>query len=386
MIVTPAIEIERLDLADTDTVPRLLAFWRELYADDPAWVAPLVEWLRRRLSQDNPFFKEAELRLYRAIRDGRTVGTISSLRDLRHERLKGEAVAFFGFFEVVDEPADGPAVAAALVARVEADAREWGAGVLRGPRNLSRVEEVGLTVDGFEFRPPLLASHHPPAYAATIEALGFQKHHDVLAYHRMIVEPDGSPTPLPDKLVSRAQSCQIPGLEVRPADLLHMDRDLSLAHEVFVEAFRDVPENTPMPREQFVHLGRLFLLFTSRQLLQLATVDGKAAGFGICVPEMNEALQSAGGRLLPLGWAKVLVAFTSIQTASFKLIGVLPQYRGSGLTSRLIVAAVQGVQEAGYNRIEGSLIDERNSASRGTVEGLGLEIYKRYRIYERPVG
>lgn len=374
-----AITLERLDPSASSTVAALLSFWRERYADDPAWVAPLAEWLRRRLDSDNPFFREAELRLYRAVRGGRTVGTVSSLRDQRHERLKGEAVAFFGFFEAVDDPA----VARALIDQAEADAREWGATLLRGPRNLTRVEEVGLTVDGFEFRPPLLASHHPPTYAPMIEALGFQKHHDVLAYHRMIVEPDGSPTPLPDKLVSRAAACRIPGLEVRPADLLHMDRDLSLAHEVFVEAFRDVPENTPMPREQFVHLGRLFLLFTSRQLLQLATVDGKAAGFGICVPEMNEALQSAGGRLLPLGWTRVLAAFPRIQTASFKLIGVLPEHRHSGLNSRLIQAAVEGVQAAGYHRIEGSLIDERNAASRGTVEGLGLEVYKRYRIYQR---
>lgn len=376
--MTTAITVERLDLSDRRSLRRLLDLWRRIYADDPAWVAPLREWLQRRLDPDNPFFREAELALYVAQRGTEAVGSISSLRDLRHERLKGERVAFFGFFETIDDPE----VARALIDQATDDARAWGAALLRGPRNLTRIEEVGLTVEGHEFRPPLLASHHRPYYQALIEGLGFVKHHDVLAYHRMLVEPDGSPTPYPQKLLDRAAAADFPGLVVRSADLLHMERDLSLAHRVFVEAFRDVPENTPMPREQFVHLGRVFLLFTSRQLLQLATVDGEAAGFGICIPEVNEAVQSAGGRLLPLGWAKLLASFPGIRTSSFKLIGVMPEYRGKGLNSKLILAAIEGVRAAGYNRIEGSLIDERNAASLGTVEGLGLTIYKRYRLYD----
>lgn len=233
--------------------------------------------------------------------------------------------------------------------------------------------------------PPFLASHQPAFSQALVEGLGFRKHHDVLAYDRLIVEPDGSPTPYPDKLVARVAGCQIPGLELRPASLLHLRRDLGLAHEVFVEAFRDVPENTPMPRQHFVDLGRAFLLFTSRQMLQLATVDGQAAGFAICVPEVNEALVRARGHLLPLGWARALWAMRSIRTASFKITGVLPAYRGTGLTSALIHAAVEGVRAAGFTRIESSLIDERNAGSCGTVESLGLEIYRRYRIYERDV-
>ncbi len=372
------VTVEALDRGDKRGMRALIDFWRTLYADDPAWVAPLQEVLMRRLAPGQPFFEDAELNLYVARRGGTLVGSISSLRDRRHEEHQGEKAAFFGFFECIDDPT----VAAALVERAAADARSWGAEILRGPRNLSRVEEIGITVEGHDFRPPLLASHHPTFYQPLIEGLGFQKHHDVLAYHRMLVEPDGSPTPIPDKLRDRAEGCDIPGLVVRKAEYLHMERDLSLAHTVFVDAFRDVPENTPMPRAQFVQLGRVFLLFTDRELLQLATVDGQAAGFGICIPELNEAVQKAGGRLLPMGWAKLLAAVPRIRTASFKLIGVMPQYRGRGLNSKLILAAVEGARAAGFHRIEGSLIDERNAASRGTVEGLGLEIYRRYRIYD----
>ncbi len=372
------LRITTVDRADKRALRELIAFWSELYRDDEAWVAPLQEWLLRRLAPSHPFFVDAELTLYAARRGDRIVGSISSLRDHRHERHRGEKVAFFGFFETVDDPA----VVAALIGRAADDARAWGAEILRGPRNLSRVEEVGITVEGHEYRPPLLASHHPRWYQPLVEAQGFQKHHDVLAYHRMLVEPDGSRSLVPDKLRNRAEGCRIDGLQVRRARYRQLDHDLTLAHTVFVEAFRDVPENTPMPRKQFVQLGRAFLAFTDRELLQLATVHGEAAGFGICVPELNEAVQKARGRLLPVGWARLLATVPRIRTVSFKLIGVMPQYRGTGLNSKLILAAIEGAQDAGYHRVEGSLIDERNAASRGTVEGLGLSIYRRYRIYD----
>ncbi|MCB9778465.1 MAG: GNAT family N-acetyltransferase [Alphaproteobacteria bacterium] len=375
------IDVQEIDRADPRAIEKVLAFWHFLYRDDPCWVPPLAEVLTRRLDPGHPFFHDATLHLYVARRGDELVGTISSLRDLRHERHKGEKVAFFGFFECIDEPA----VAEALVERVRADARAWGAEVLRGPRNLSRVEEVGITVEGHDIPPPLLASHHPRSYQRLVEALGFEKHHDVLAYHRMLVEPDGSPTPIPEKLRERAVGCDIPGLVVRRARYRSLDHDLSLAHEVFVDAFRDVPENTPMPRDQFVALGRVFVLFSSRHLMQLATVDGRAAGFCICVPELNEAVIRAHGKLLPLGWARLAEGLRHVRTVSFKLIGVMPEFRGRGLNARLILAAVEGAQAAGYERVEGSLIDERNGASRGTVEGLELSVYRRYRIYDGAV-
>lgn len=359
----------------------LLAFPHRIYRDDPAWVPPLELWVRRRLDPAHPFFKDAEIQLFVARRDGEVVGTISALRDRRHEAVKGEKVAFFGFFETVDDPA----VARVLFDAASDVARAWGATLLRGPRNLSRVEETGLCVEGHDRAPPMLAGHHPPGYQALVEGAGFVAHHDVLAYHAELFLPDGTPRPFPEGLARKADAVDIPDLVVRPCSLLHVDRDLSIAYEVFVEAFRDVPENTPMPREQFLSLGRVFLAISNGNMLQLAIAGGKPAGFALCFPEMNEAVGAARGRLLPLGWARMLAAWFRVRTASFKLIGVLPEHRRSGLHALMARKAFEGVRAAGYARLEASLIDARNKQSRGVVEGAGMEVYKRYRIYERPV-
>lgn len=370
-----------LTVSRAEDVGAVLDLSRRIYRDDPAWVPPLDAWVRRRLDPANPFFREADLRLFVARRDGEVVGTISALRDRRHEQHRGEAVGFFGFFECEDDPA----TAAALFDQVADEVRGWGLSTVRGPRNLTRVEEVGVTVEGHEVPPPMLAGHHPRYYQRLVEGAGFVKHHDVLAYDIELRLPDGSPRPIPEALLARAEACRIPGLELRPARRYAMGTDLRLAHAVFVDAFREVPENTPMPLAQFVNLGRAFLLVGDRRMLQLATVDGAPAGFALCFPELNEAIRAADGRVWPFGWAQVLAALPSIRTASFKLIGVLPEHRHAGLHAKLIVAVVEGARAAGYTRIEGSLIDERNAPMRGVVEGIGMRVYRRYRLYDRGV-
>lgn len=375
-----------LRVEEVRTDAQLAAFLElplRLHGDDPAYVAPLQAWLKRRLSARNPFLGEASLRLFLARRGDEVVGTISALRDPRHEQVHEEPVAFFGFLCCVDELA----VAEALVGRAIEAARQWGATVLRGPRNLSRIEEVGITVQGFDTPPPFLAGHHPRHARRLLERLGMVKHHDVLAYDIELYEADPVTgvrlqKPLPPQLADKAAAIDIPGLELRGLRWSRWRKDIGLAHQVFVDAFRDVPENTPMPREQFVGLGGGLLLCTHRQMLQLATVDGQAAGFALCFPEVNEALVAARGRLLPWGALRALGAFRGIRTASFKLLGVLPEHRGGGLHAALIAQAIHGVRAAGYERLEASLIDERNGPMRHIVESAGMRIYRRYRIYD----
>jgi GNAT superfamily N-acetyltransferase len=361
----------------------ILAFMHRIYADDPAWVPPVDAWVRRRLDpRKNSFLQsQAEIELYVARRGGEVVGTISALRDRLHEAHRGEAVAFFGWFECVDDPD----VARALLDRAAERARAWGAKVLRGPRNLTRIEEMGLTIEGHAFAPPMLAGHHPAYYQVLIEGQGFTPHHDVLAYHIELLDADGRPRPLPAHLEAAAAKVDIPGMALVNPRLTSLSHDIGLAHEVFVEAFRDVPENTPMPRAQFVGLGGGLVLLTDRRMMQVATVNGEAAGFALCFPEMNEAIRAARGRAWPFGVARILAATRTIRTASFKLIGVMKKYRYTGLHALLIREAIAGVRAAGYTRVEGSLIDARNRPMRAVVERAGMEIYKRYRVYDRGV-
>ncbi|MBT3221229.1 MAG: hypothetical protein HN348_19275 [Proteobacteria bacterium] len=368
-------------VGNRDELKQFLAFPKRLHQDDDHHVPVLEAWLYRRLKKAGPWNDESRLRLFMAKMGNELVGTTWVLRDKAHDKHnKGDEAAFFGFFETIEDNE----ICDALVDGAATQARSWGAKILRGPRGLSRIDEMGVFIEGHG-KPPFLAGHHPPYYRQLLESRGFKKQSDRVAYEIELDDGAGRPKPLPTKLEERANKVDIPGLVIRPVAFRHVRRDLGLAHEVFVDAFRNVPENTPMTRGQFVSVGSFFLAFANTNMLQLATVNGQAAGFALCFPELNEALWRARGVLLPAGWLRFLRGIGGIRTASWKLFGVMPEYRGSGLHALLIRHAIEGIRIAGYNRLEASLIDERNKPMRGIVESAGCTPYRRYRVFELPL-
>src|SRR4051812_36747495 len=102
----------------TDLV-RALSLPNELHLRDPAWVPPLAALVRYRTGR---FLEDGSLALFIAERDGRMVGTISTLRDKEFEKARGERVVWWGYFESRDDPE----VAAALFERAVHQARAWG--------------------------------------------------------------------------------------------------------------------------------------------------------------------------------------------------------------------------------------------------------------------
>lgn len=360
-------------------IARVLDLPLRLHAGEPGYVPPLRPFVLYRLNPKNPFFREAKLRLFAARRGRELLGSISLLIDERHNRHSGEPTAFFGFFECVRDRD----VARALFARVAAEARALGVTRLRGPRNVTRLEDIGLLVEGAGRTPPLLAGHHPAYYRELVEGEGFAKRYDMVAYEAPLFDAAGRRRELPESLRRKAEAVNLPGIEVRQVSFRHLSRDLALTHEVFTEAYRTVPEVVPMPRDQFINLGRAFVALANPRLLQLATANGRPVAFAVCLPELNEAIAAARGALLPLGWARLALALRRIRTASFKLIGVLPEYRATGLHALLIQHVVDGLRAAGYERLEASLIHEDNAPMRHIVESAGCTEYLRYRIYER---
>ena len=354
-------------------------FSARAYGGDPDFVAPIRSIRALRLWSAGALRPGGRLTLLEARRGTQRVGTIAVCRDVAHDRHRPEdRVAFFGSFELMDDPE----VADALLEAAEGTARGWGAGTLRGPRGLTRIDERGALVEGRGL-PPFLAGYQPPWIAQFLEARGYEKHHDALAYDVDLDDERGQQKPLPERLARRAAAVSIPGLEVRSARVGNLRADLDLAYQVFVDGFRDVPDNTPMSKRQFVSIGAAYLAVADPRMLQLAAVDGRPAGFALCFPELNEGLAAAHGRLFPGGWLRLARALRGVRTASFKLLGLLPEHRGSGLHALLIRQTITGIRAAGYRRLECSLIDERNGAMRHIVEEAGCAVYRRYRVYER---
>ncbi len=107
------------------------------------------------------------------------------------------------------------------------------------------------------------------------------------------------------------------------------------------------------------------------------------------LPNLNEITRDLNGRLLPLGWIKLLwrIRFHRFQSGRILLMGVLKKYQeslaGAAVSLCLIKDVMKEVLKTDINQIELSWILEDNMAMRRIIEALGAKPYKIYRIYEK---
>ncbi|HHJ14641.1 MAG TPA: N-acetyltransferase [Gammaproteobacteria bacterium] len=349
-----------------------------IQADDPHWIAPLFLEQKERFSDKNPFFRHARWRAWTAWRDGRPVGRISAQIDRLHLERFDDATGFFGCIEAIDDAG----VFRALFARAEAWLREQGMQRARGPFNLSINEESGLLVGGFDSPPRVMMGHNPPYYGARVEEQGYAPVKDLLAYHQppILELPPGV-----KRLLSRTKE----RIRVRPLQRKQLARELELLRDIFNDAWAENWGFVPMTREEFDNVGKAMTLLMDDDFVQIAELDGEAAAMIVALPDVNQAIRDLDGRLLPLGWLKLLwrLKVRYPDQARIILMGVRRKWQRTRYGPTLAFAVIKAIKEALARRdmrdVEMSWILENNQGTRNIIEQVGGELYKRYRLYEK---
>src|SRR4051812_18076812 len=73
--------------------------------EHPQWVPPLRMMVRDLLdTKTNPFYEQADRRLFIARRRGKLLGRIAAIENRAHNEFHRDRVGFFGFFESIDDP------------------------------------------------------------------------------------------------------------------------------------------------------------------------------------------------------------------------------------------------------------------------------------------
>ena len=349
-----------------------------LNAGDPAWSPPLLMERREALSAKvNPFFQHAEAAFFLAVRNGRDVGRISAQIDrLAPPDPEGPA----GYFGMIAAEDDG-AVFAALFAAAEGWLKARGQTRALGPFNLSINEEIGLLVDGFD-TPPMLMMGHDPRYAGgRVEEQGYAKVKDVFAY---ICD---TTTDIPAAARRRIERGPPPGVTLRPLDLKRYDEEVRTLTEIFNDAWAGNWGFTPLTEAETDHLGKSLKLLLNPKLFWFAEVDGQPVGFGVVLPNLNEAVRDLDGRLFPFGIVKLLwrLKVAGVKSGRLPLMGVkrsaFSDVRGAMLPFLIIDNLRREALKAGITRVEMSWILEDNKPMRRIIEAVGGERYKAYRIY-----
>ena len=150
-----------------------------IYRGHPGYVAPLELERLDALRQDkNPFYQHASGEYWLAYKGSRPVGRISAQIDRLSLERHGANLGHFGNIDGEDDPA----VFAALLETASTWLKTQGMRRMLGPFSLSINEEIGVMVDGFDALPMMFMPYHPPYIGRHLEALGFAKAKDVVAY------------------------------------------------------------------------------------------------------------------------------------------------------------------------------------------------------------
>ena len=370
----------RITAVDSDAaLDRFLGVPAGVFAGDPAWIAPLALERRMHLSpKHNPYFQHARWRAWVAWRGLKPVGRITAQIDALHLERYADATGFFGMLDAEDRPD----TFAALLETAEGWLRGQGVRRVRGPFSLSINEETGLLVDGFDTPPVFMMGHARPYYAARVEAQGYRKAVDMLAYW---IGADFKASPVMAKLVAAAEK----RVRVRALARSRFDEEIELLRDIFNDAWEQNWGFLPFTTAEFQELGKNLRFLVDPGLIQIAEVDGEAASFMVTIPNVNEAIRGLDGKLLPFGWAKLLwrLKIRHPATVRVPLMGVRRKYQHTRLGPALAFLVIAGAQprtlELGVRAAELSWILEDNTGMRSIIESIGGHAYKRYRVYER---
>jgi GNAT superfamily N-acetyltransferase len=352
----------------------------QVYKGDKLWVPPLISDQMEYLDpRKNSFFNQAEVALLSAYRDGKIVGTVAPFVNHHIIEYTGEQAGGFGFFEVIPDYA----VAEALFDAASKWQREKKMVLMRGPTNFTDNESPGVLLEGADCPPVMLEAHSPPYYKDLFERYGFEKDHDLYAWRAFKDQVGENLEKIPADLNKVAEAARkASGATIRKVQMDRWDEEVGLAVELFNATLKHLPEFSPMSREEFGQLADRVRMFIDPDLALFAMVDGKPVGFAIAIPDVNQVLIHLNGSLFPFNWIRIKSLVRRINVASFKLMGLLEEYRHRGIDAILYLEVVKAIFRKGYSWLDGSVTSENNPAVNLLASRLGAERFKHYRLYQ----
>ncbi len=361
-----------------------IAFPWKVYKDDPYWVPPLISERKQFLDpQKNPFFEHAKATFFLARQNGEVVGTIGAFSNYLYNETHKDKTGFFGFFEVLEDPE----TATALLKTAEDWARAAGHDQILGPMQYSTNDELGLLVDGFDDSPRILMTYNPPRYQGYIESSGYEKAKDLWAYkvgvRELLENMPEKVNRVGEKILRRWN------LSVRKVDLKQLDREVDLALQIYNAAWAPNWAAVRLTESEIKLLAEQLKSIIDPDVALFVERDGRPVALGLALPDLNQPLRKAYPRpgmpepitLLRLLWHWKVRG--NIKWVRAWALGILPEYQGQGLESILFLKLAEAAHRKGYEMSEASWILEDNDKINRSIQMLGAEVYKTYRIYQK---
>lgn len=168
------------------------------------------------------------------------------------------------------------------------------------------------------------------------------------------------------------------GLSIRPMDKRHFKRDMLIFGSLCHEALKDTPYySEKTPAEMYQLMRQMRFLLRNEDIL-FAVKDGREAGFVFSHPDYAELFTKPRLSYLRLFFRSCCMRPKRV---IFNAVGVLPEYRRSGMIAELLYHSVR-MRQRRYAAGVSSFILEENADSNLLFRKMSTGIHREYRIYE----
>ncbi len=347
-----------------------------LHGHDPSWVPPLRLSVYDRLSRRHPTRSHQRWALWTAHRGGKPVGRIGACIDATFNQRQGEAWAWVGFFDAVND---------AEVARSLFDvALDWsrrqGAQKAVGPANFTTNDELGLLVEGFETPATLLTLENPPYYEDLWTGAGWEQAMDLYGYqfHRASTGLSERQRRTLQRLRERSH------VQVRQLNKDNYDADVGRFFELYNAIWQNNWGFAPMPEAEIRHLAKQIKQMINPRWAFALERNGEPVAVCLALPDVNQLmLKVRSGRLLPTGWAPLLFGLKRLKQVRVIALGVRADVQSVGLGPMLYSEIVQRLYDDGIETAEASWTLAINQRINSQLEDMGARRYKVWRLYQK---
>ncbi|MDD2502397.1 MAG: GNAT family N-acetyltransferase [Clostridia bacterium] len=330
-----------LEVKTKKQLKRFIDFPYELYAGNPYWIPPLRADEISTLRWDkNPAFAYCQARYWLVYKDNQLAGRIAGI--INHEAIEkwGQKYARFGWFDFIDDLG----VMKLLLQQVESWAQENGLSGIQGPMGFCDLDKEGMLIDGFDEMGTFTTIYNYDYYPKFMEMLGYTK--DVDWYEYIMEVPDK----LGDDIIKIAEVVKDKN-KLRTITFTKSKQILPYAKAIFDlinQTYRDLYNVVPLSDEQVEFFTKQYFSVVNPDYINIVLDENdRLAAFSIGFPSLAETLQKTKGKLLPLGFIRILRALKVNNSVDMLLIAVRPDLQGKGVNSLLMKAMTEACWKNG---------------------------------------
>jgi len=375
-VETTPIKIEKVE--GTRALKQFIDFPHDLFAGDPNYVPELFMAQEALLNpKKSPFFLHSTAEYFVARSpEGKIQGRIAAILNNNYNDFTGEKAGFFGFFDVIKDYN----VAKALLDTAADWLREKGLTRVLGPANFSTNETCGILIENFDEPPFILTTYNYPYYADFLERYGFVKNTDLLSYD---LKEGSISQKIQDFAVQLENRLARNGITIRTINMKQFDQEVERFLPVYNASWNKNLGFVPMTEAEIRQMGKDLKMGLDPDFVFFAEKEGKTIGMALSVPNLNEVfIKIPRGRLFPTGLFKFLFGKKSVKSVRVVALGVLPEYRKTGLDACFYVRTYQTAMRKNIPRGEASWILEDNDMMNRALLQIGGKVFRKHRIYE----